>query len=352
MTDSFIPDDDNRLPDDDDISYERFDDVWEDPDDDLDVIDLDALDDPIEAAAVDEADETAAPDDSGEEDAPTEAESAPEETTAPADSGEDEAPAPAAAPQAEQAIIEEPPPDPLDTVPFPELQRVEPGDKLPPPLTGKAAPVEAAPAPVAKPVAAEAATDAEPPIPPEVYRALLAVPPELGALVLEMRAAGEIEAMPPPGIALLTAFRTTDRAAVEAALERWAAAHLPIRIGVTGVLAEVIGARQYVAAWTLAPEEALQAAQLALTQALMPLILPLPDPTGAPISAYPVRVTVGDQVAAHRFPRVIGQMQRAFDPVTWRADTVLLAAHAPDAPPDAWEIARTIGPAPGAATTS
>ncbi|MBN2304937.1 MAG: hypothetical protein JXQ72_10690 [Anaerolineae bacterium] len=351
MSDDIFPDDDlpeNGDPDD-DIAYVDFDEIdggWEEPADeenaiDLDVIDLDALDDAIPAEG-----------DEGGESEPAAVDAALLDTLDELDDAlddelDDESEPelePEPAPPAESRLIWEPPPEPGDTVPIPELQaelaslyavseaeaEIEESDEEPE--------SEPEPEPAAEPGDTEEAEDESPAVPQDVYRVLLPLPPDLTAQVLELRAMGGIVHMPPPGITLLSAFRTTDRSAVEAAIRAWAKTQLPFRLEITGVLAEVIGAQQYVAAWTLDPEDALQEAQYALMRALLPVILPLPDPTGMPISALPVRVTVGDRIAARHYPEVIGQMQRDFESVLWTVSTVQIAHHEPGAPPDEWTV--------------
>lgn len=366
MTDHYFPEDDP--PDDDEVKYEAFDDVWEEPADELDAIDLDTLDDAIpeeSGAPV----ESAAPDagllatlDTLDDAPEAEAEPKPPEP-APRKPSRRSSRSRASRPAApDTAGIVEPPPDPLDTLVFPDLHQapygpppVEETTSAPPAAPDDAAAPEAAPdVPTAPPAESPAilpgasvesgaptGEPAPPPVPPEVYRVMLAVPPELGARVLELREAGEIGNMPPPGIALLPAFRTIDLPGVEAVLDDWTRVHLPLQLEITAVLAEVVGAQQYIAAWALQPEEDIQEAQYALLRALVPLILPLSDPSGAPVSAYPVRVTIGDGITARRYPHVIAQMQQDFEPFVWHAQSLLLARHLPEAGPNNWEIART-----------
>jgi hypothetical protein len=288
---------DDEQPDElsDELSYEDFEDVtWGDADD-LDAIDLDALADEITA--------------------------------------EDEA----TRDQPDQAAVEKPSPTPESVA-----------EDAPPPapaVPAEATPVEATPAPAPEAAAeqapapvAEAAPPETPPefvIPPEVYCVLLPLSPELEAQALELRETGEIKDMPPPGILLTAQFRTTDRAAVETALEKWTRAHLPFQFEITSVRAQVVEAQQYIAAWALEPEEELVEAQHALRVALAELILPLP---GASVT-FDASVLIGAHITAQRFPHVIGQMQRHFEPFVWRTNELQLVRQGD--PPDQWDMVRT-----------
>lgn len=187
-------------------------------------------------------------------------------------------------------------------------------------------------------VAAADAPPDEPPAPPDfIYDVLLALPPDLGAQVLELRTTGEIDDMPPPGVALHAAFRAADRGALDAALANWTRAHLPIQIELTGIEAEINGTQQYVAAWTLDPLDELQDAQHDLRRTLAALATPLPE---AAVRRH-VHVIIGDHVKARRYPHVIGQMQRDYEPYVWHATELLLVQRDASAAPDDWTIART-----------
>jgi hypothetical protein len=181
--------------------------------------------------------------------------------------------------------------------------------------------------------------DAPPPPPPPdlIYRVQISLPPELIEQATALRKTGEITAMPEPGIALVVDFRATDLDAVRAALAAWVQKHLPMQLESTGVWAEVIGAQQYIAAWTLQPEKEVHAAQRSLNRALAPLITPLPDVP----AEFPVRVVIGDQVAAARYPHVVAQMQRDFEPEVWHATELRLIQHPADAAPATWDLAAT-----------
>jgi hypothetical protein len=165
-----------------------------------------------------------------------------------------------------------------------------------------------------------AAPPDEPPPAPPVFRVLIPLPPDLGAQVLSLRTVGEIDDMPPPGIELAVPFHTDRLDEVETILIDWARAHLPIQLERTGIVAQVVGAQQYIAAWDLEPEEELREAQVELVRALVPLINPVP---GKPAKAR-VRVVIGDAIAPGPYPRVIGQMQREFEPYVWYAESVSL----------------------------
>ena len=196
-----------------------------------------------------------------------------------------------------------------------------------------------APAPRLAPIPAARGTTARQPVarPPAepVYQVLLALPPELGAQVLELRATGDVEDMPPPGIPLTPRFFTPDADALDAALERWARARLPLTVEIAGVQAEILGERQYVAAWTVTLDDRLRAALHALKRSLSGLVQPLPDEPGT----LRLRVTIGERIPARRYPHVLALMQRDFEPAQWPVQTLMLAVYAgDDAPPD-WDIA-------------
>lgn len=305
---------------DDDLHYEDFDDVVLPVDEELTPIDLDALDDEIEPVEQDQATETILEAISGlddeivdvteekvepfEESVPEVIEPEPEvietvtEVVEP-EVTEPESPGVEIVSEAVEATPEEP-----------ELVEKEPPKKR----RRKAkveAEVEVEPVPEAAPQ--ESAADV-------IYRVMIPLPDELAGTVRDLRTLGEISEMPPPGIELAVAFRAADLGPVQEALSTWARNHLPLQLETTAVLAEVIGARQYVAAWMLQPEEELNDAQRDLMRSLEPLINPLPDMP----AAFHVRVTIGDHVTPKPFPRLIGKMQQDFEPFVWDAETVSL----------------------------
>lgn len=398
----------------DDLSYEDFDDVWTDPDDELDVIDLDALDDAInseladadepEAAldpvtaplldTLDQLDDAIEPADEPADDETSDTESDDEAEDAVADeSDDDSAPEPDEAAEDnsdDEAEVESEPDEDEDTgeddgsgepVDAEDVSEEEPDadeeseddieaeadaeadaetDVEPESAPKSDKPAE--PAPVApQTIAAAAALSAEstaetaavieipgeptsaddtppepePPPPDWVYHVLVALPEELSVRVLELRTAGGIDDMPPPGIALAGSFRTEDLDGVQEELERWTRNHLPMQVEITGVLAEVVGQQQYVAAWLLQPEEELHDGQHTLRRALAPLIQPLPDTR----MAFHVHLTISDHVPPRRYPLLIGRMQRDFEPYVWHATDLILVRKDADADAGAWEIA-------------
>ena len=356
--------------DDDELSYEDFDDAaW--VDDELEAIDLDALDADILGEEGDTAPDQAAPDQAAAslletidtldddlvpavedeqtppepaqavealpvEKSPTPSEPEPPEVS-PAQA--ETPPETAAAP--DQAMPDQAAPSQPETIGTldDELAPARDAEETPPESAAELAPEPAIePAPEIVPVA-EPTVQPEPPpepvVPPEVYCVLLPLPPDLASQVIELRKTGEVTTMPPPGIVLTAQFRTVDLPGVEAALAKWARAHLPFQFETVGVSAKVIGAQQYVAAWTLEPEEEIVEAQHALRQALADVILPQPGATMA-FSAY---VPIGEQIAAPRYPQVIGQMQREFEPFVWRANDLQLVCQGEQ--PDQWATVKS-----------
>jgi hypothetical protein len=166
-----------------------------------------------------------------------------------------------------------------------------------------------------------------------MYRVLIGLAPELETLVQQLRATAAVIDAPPPGIDLTPIFRTNNRQEVETVLAGWARNHLPLQLEITGVVAEVRGPQQYVAAWTLEPQEELREAQHDLIRVLAPLITPLP---GQPI-AFPVRVVIGENIMVGPYPHVVRQMQQEFEPFVWHTELAILVQRA--GPTAGWEAA-------------
>lgn len=358
MGDEFDRDD---LPDeyaaDEDLSYEPFDDVaWTDlpADAELEVIDLEALDDEIEPVERDAAtenlletlktlDDAIVPAaEAVEPEADTEAETAPEEAEsveaetveAAADVEPDEVEADEVAepepelPAPEAAVeVEEPPAEPVpveaEPVTLPDRDAVE----TPP----AAATVEA--------VDGEADETSEPSPPDLLYRVVLELPPDLAAEVELLRGTGAI-ADAPPGIVLLADFRAEDGQAVEALLRDWADGYLPLDLEIVEVQAEVIGAHQYVAAWALEPARTLHVAQGALVDVLADAVTPAGE--AAP---FLPQIVIGDRIAARRYPHLIAQMQRDFEPLEWRAESLVLQRVEAESEAQVWETTARFGAA-------
>ncbi|MCD4684578.1 MAG: hypothetical protein K8S97_01405 [Anaerolineae bacterium] len=324
----------------DDLSYEDFDDVTWTDDDDLDAINLDALDDDIE-------DENAATSADKPDTAPTR----PQPKTAP--------PRRAASTRARAAAVKPAPtskdaaPDDTPAATAPTTSDAKPAATAPttPPAALKDTPTPAAaksdaPTEAAPQDEAQGDTDTPPPEPePDwVYQVLIALPDDLSAQVIALRVVGEINDVPPPGIMLGGAFRTPQLDAVQDALAHWTRNHLPLQIERVGIWAEVVGKQQYIAAWRLQPDEELQEALHNLRRALAPLITPLPDAR----TAIQVHLAISEHVPAHRYPHLIGHMQREFEPYVWHANDLLLVRRNADAKPDTntsdplgWETATT-----------
>jgi len=316
MTDYYLPDDEPT----DDVSYEDFDDMlWEEASE-PEPIDLAALDDALPA-----------------EPGPARAEDALSAATEDLLDALDDALPPRHAPSAPEdrgfAAFAAPPASLAeDTDDF--LAALD--DALAPPLAVASV---LAPMPLVTPVPAARSAGAPERAAPLatglVYQVLLGLPPELGAQVLELRATGDVEDMPPPGIPLTPRFYTPDADALDAALERWARARLPLTVEIAGVHAEVVGERHYVAAWTATMDDRLRAALHALKRTLTGLIEPLPDEP----PAIRLRVTIGERIAARRFPQVVALMQRDFEPAQWPMRTLLLAVCVEDEALPDWDIA-------------
>ncbi len=360
---------------DDELTYEDFDDpsAWTDPDD-LPAIDLDALDDAIEPEdepnpdtrhmldalddAIDEHSDKAEAENEEDEDT--------KHKTGDATPGA-QPPPPTETPDEEQvaalddAIAPEDEPDAdtaaalaaLDTLDD-DLDEASAGDTPPQAATGTEQPLatpeegaaeetaetEEAEAEAPKPTSTppdDARKTATPPAAPSpagerpaletVYQVLIPLPPDLADQVTQLRTTATLSDNPPPGVEFAVAFRTAKLDEVQAVLRQWARAHLPFQLEITGVEADVIDNQQYVAAWTLQPDEELHDANRALVRALAPLIRPV---EGARVRSR-VRVLIGDDLPPGPYPRVVGQMQRQFQPYVWHAEAVTLVSTRPDA---------------------
>jgi hypothetical protein len=310
MTDYYLPED--ELPE--DISYEDFDDVIYTDDEEFTPIDLDALDDALPAETGPAAPEV--PLDQATSDL--------------LDTLDD------ALPPIRRPAVVPPPRAAVSVVPSAPQQPPSPAAR-PPVIVRRAE--QTAPAVPARQAQPPAALEEAPKPVTLGYQVLIGLPPELGALVLELRATGHIEDMPPPGLCLTPRFHTPDPEALDAALERWAQQHLPLSLEISGVQAEVVGAQQYVAAWYVQPQDRLRQVLATLKKALGGLVRPLPgEPT-----AVRLRITIGDHIAARRYPYVIAQMQRDFEPTFWHAQTLVLASWSA---PAEWDIVATYPGAP------
>jgi hypothetical protein len=353
----------------DELEYEPFDDVeWTDPDD-LDAIDLDVLDDAIPGEESDErpGDEAGSAEDVPATRAPSSRRAArssrprPRSRRAP-DSAQDSTPETASdadlEPEAETAPLSESTADTAGESADARAPDAEPSSEAEADAVPETAPEAEAKAedaaadttaekiddtPADEPddiaeaeAGAETAEVSEPEVPlelviqPDVYCAVLALPPEIGAGVLELRTTGEVEDMPPPGVILTPHFRAPDIEAVKTVLADWVRIHLPIQLEIIGIKATVVDAQQYVAAWLLEPQEELQESLHTLKRALAELTLPL----GGTTTTIGPHVIIGEHVPAHRYVHLIGRMQRDFEPQVWQSAEVQLVRREPDDQPD------------------
>ena len=111
---------------------------------------------------------------------------------------------------------------------------------------------------------------------------------------------------------------------MKTALADWTRIHLPIQLEIKNLKAEIIGAQQYIAAWTLEPQEELAEAIHVLKRTLADLILPLSGTT----NTLGTHVMIGDHIAAKRYIHVISQMQRDLEPHVWRSTDLQLVRRA------------------------
>ncbi len=160
---------------------------------------------------------------------------------------------------------------------------------------------------------------------------LVAVPAEMSQEMGKLRKLGEIKDMPEPGFELVAPFRAENPALVQTMLKSWARNHLPLQLEVTGVQAEVMGAHDYVAGWTLLPGDDLDEAQADLIRALTSRVTFVPDMPEKPT----LRVIVGQKVAPGPFPRLVARMQRDFESYVWHAETAVLVRQEADS--TTWE---------------
>lgn len=170
-------------------------------------------------------------------------------------------------------------------------------------------------------------------LPEWIYRIVLTLPLELVEQIEELRAEAGIEAAPPPGIDLAPVFRTGEPGEVEAALDDWAQAHLPFELEIAGVLTNVIGSQQYVAALAVEPDDALDEPYDDLMFDLDGLVTPLEDD-----DVRLARIVVGSAVPAHAYPRLVARLQREIDLMAWRAESVMLIRREAGADLAEWQV--------------
>lgn len=163
------------------------------------------------------------------------------------------------------------------------------------------------------------------PTAPCLYRVVIPLSEDLRAAITAARGEHALEGGAPAALALIAPFRSDDPDALEDALRAWAAGRLPFELALSGVAAEVIGARRYVAGWALAPAGRIAAAQQTLARALRDLI----EPCDEPPDAFEPRIVVADAVPPPVFPHLIADLQRDFEPRAWTVTSVVLEEAAP-----------------------
>lgn len=172
-----------------------------------------------------------------------------------------------------------------------------------------------------------------PPAAPADYHVLLPLTVALNEAIRALHAEAGLRDMPPPGI-LLAHVRTANPKTLARIVADWYLKTLPVTVATDEVLAEVIGARQYAAAWTLQPADRLLAARRALVQALATH----EDITTDPAPVLDVRITIADQVAPDAYPHLLGAMQAAFEPVRWKVDAVQIFRAPPSDSKAGWSL--------------
>lgn len=185
-------------------------------------------------------------------------------------------------------------------------------------------------APASQPEIAPAAASAA--SAPCLYRVVIPLADDLRAEIATVRRNHALEDGILSALTLIAPFRSDDPDALENALRAWAAERLPLDLTLNEVAAEVIGARRYVAGWTLAPAGRIAAAQQALTRALSELI----EPCDEPPDSFEPRIVVADAVPPPVFPHLIADLQRNFEPRAWMAESIVLEEASPDQRDTRW----------------
>jgi hypothetical protein len=157
---------------------------------------------------------------------------------------------------------------------------------------------------------------------PPVYRYQVAVvlPRNLQTAIQAARDAFELGAAEAGLFQWQAAFRTDQPHAVAHALDEWATRRLPIKTQAVQVYSEVAGAQTYIAGWRLDNAETIHQAQNALTEALAALIEPEPDAPATFRAIVPVKIGMSPET----LPRLVGYLQKDFDPHEWTIEAVEL----------------------------
>lgn len=204
---------------------------------------------------------------------------------------------------------------------------------------------------VTSPPAADSATPEVVEETPPVYRYRIAatLPSEIDAMINAALKAVDM-GLPDSGLFQWQApFRTDQPHTIAGILDQWATQFLPIKTGLERVYSEVVAAQTYIVGWRLENNEALHAAQNALTTQLAPSIQPEPDAPATFRAVIPIKATIPPD----RLPPLVGFLQRNFEEQAWTVEAIeLLRApvldeeeieerESEETPIDEWEVIAT-----------
>lgn len=192
-------------------------------------------------------------------------------------------------------------------------------------------PSEAGPEQTAEPVPAPGG-------PPCLYRVVIPLDEALRSAIDAVRGEHALGGPAPAALELIAPFRSDHPDALADALRTWARAWLPLELALDAVSAEVIGARRYIAGWSLEPAGRLIAAQHALVEALDGLR----EPCEGESESFEPRIVVADRVPPHVFPHLVADMQRTFEPQEWAVTAIALEETPPGPQPPRWSVRLTV----------